>query len=282
MIKIIAQGRLGNHLFQFAVAKYLAIKHNTDVVFLIPRKVSSRVMMRLLEEFNLTGVKFSARFHDEYQKKPSLYWSDFLSKRFLEKQWAFDADFFDQKDEVFLEGFFQSEKYFKHIEPTIRQELSFKNLLGAEQGDSYREEIKSTISISVHVRRGDYLESELHGVCGIGYFKRSIDYMKSQVENPRFFFFSDDITWCKENFYDENATFVDVDGSNDNPVIDLQLMSLCQHNIISNSSFSWWAAWLNKYQEKIVVCPNRWFNHENLSIQGMRDTALDAWIKIEI
>ncbi|MEH6449371.1 MAG: alpha-1,2-fucosyltransferase [Oleispira sp.] len=280
MIKIIAQGRLGNHLFQFAVAKHLAMKHDTEVVFLIPRKKSSQVMMRLLAEFNLTGVKFSARFHDESQKRPSLYWSDFETKLFKEKQWAFDSEALEVRDEVFLEGFFQSEKYFKDIEPTIRQELSFNKPLGAELGNIYREKIQTTESVSVHIRRGDYLESELHHVCGIDYFKRSIEYIKSKINHPQFFFFSDDISWCIENFSHEDATFVDIEGADDNPVIDLQLMSLCQHNIISNSSFSWWAAWLNEHQEKIVVSPNRWFNHENLSAQGMKDTALNEWVKI--
>lgn len=280
MIKIIVQGRLGNHLFQFAVAKHLAIKHQTEVVFLIPRNKSSQTMMRLLEEFNLEGVKFSARFHDEYQKKPSIYWSDFLSKQYKERSWAFDSEVLQAKDEVFLDGFFQSEKYFKDIEPIIRKELNFLNTLGGKAGDSYRQDIASSNSVSVHIRRGDYLESELHNVCGIDYFKRSIEYIETRINSPKFFFFSDDIAWCKDNFNHEYSEFIEIEGSFENPVIDLQLMSLCKNNIISNSSFSWWAAWLNKNKEKIVVSPNRWFNHENLSIQGMRDTVLDEWIRI--
>jgi hypothetical protein len=99
--------------------------------------------------------------------------------------------------------------------------------------------------------------------------------------SPHFFIFSDDLEWCYENFHISNCTFVDIQAARKDPIIDFQLMSLCKHNIISNSTFSWWAAWLNNNHEKVVVAPNRWFNNERKNVQALQDTIPAEWVRID-
>jgi hypothetical protein len=120
----------------------------------------------------------------------------------------------------------------------------------------------------MHIRRGDYQNNpttkEFHGLCSIEYYQRAIKLMNENVDNPHFFVFSDDMNWVRKE-YEINGqhTFVDINDES-NGTIDMQLMSLCKHNIIANSSFSWWAAWLNNYNKKIVIAPEKWFNNSSI------------------
>jgi hypothetical protein len=105
--------------------------------------------------------------------------------------------------------------------------------------------------------------------------------MRDRLVSPRFFVFSDDIEWCSRNFHMPHCRFVNIEASRKNPIIDFQLMSLCKHNIIPNSTFSWWAAWLNEHPEKVVVTPNRWFNDESMNTKALLDTIPDDWIRVD-
>lgn len=119
-------------------------------------------------------------------------------------------------------------------------------------------------SVSVHIRRGDYLlrkHSKIHGLCSLEYYLQAIQFIKSKSKDPVFYFFSDDIPWARENFCNPSYKFVDCN-SGSNSCLDLYLMSQCKHNIIANSTFSWWGAWLNRNKEKIVVAPSVWFNDQ--------------------
>ena len=129
-------------------------------------------------------------------------------------------------------------------------------------------------SVSIHVRRGDYLKHknlQTHGLCSLDYYKKAIDYLLDQKSNLNFFVFSDDLEWCKNNFdFVQNIFYCE--GS---PIEDFILMSSCKYNIIANSSFSWWSAFLNQNQNKIIIYPNNWFVNNDLKIYTPED-----WIMI--
>lgn len=131
----------------------------------------------------------------------------------------------------------------------------------------------------MHIRRGDYVANPkiaaYHGVCGMNYYQKAVQIIKEKITNPTFFIFSDDINWAKENFKGDEYYFVS--NKEIKETEDLILMSLCKHNIIANSSFSWWGAWLNKNHEKTVIAPRHWLNIKK-DIAGK--VLPDSWIKI--
>jgi hypothetical protein len=142
-------------------------------------------------------------------------------------------------------------------------------------------EIMDTNSVSLHVRRGDYLinprAKQLLVVCDAEYYLKSVEIMSSKVERPHFYIFSDDIKWAKENIIMPfKTTFVGENGPRKS-YEDLRLMSLCKHNIIANSSFSWWGAWLNENPNKIVIAPKQWFRS---SEKDTKDLIPESWLKI--
>ena len=142
------------------------------------------------------------------------------------------------------------------------------------------EDINTTNSIAIHVRRGDYVSVEsvaqTHGVCSLNYYRRAIDFVTHKVENPQFFIFSDDPEWVSEHLSTGYPTSYVIHNGPEEAFQDLRLMSLCQHQIIANSSFSWWGAWLNKNAEKIVIAPRRWF----LDKRNTSDMCPENWNRI--
>jgi len=131
------------------------------------------------------------------------------------------------------------------------------------------ESMKNRNTVSIHVRRGDYIEHPtLGGVCNLKYYLNSIKYIKANVQDPFFIIFSNDIAWCKDSLDLDNSVYVDWN-TGTSSFKDMQLMSLCKNNIIANSSFSWWGAWLNDNNNKIIVCPNKWLNDKNIGIDVM-------------
>ena len=171
------------------------------------------------------------------------------------------------------------ESYFKDIEDLIRQEFIFK-IPGDNKNRAIIEKINSCKSVSIHVRRGDYLNNHWEKILGVikgtTYYLNALDYINKQVKNPHYFIFSDDILWAKENLKLPNCTYLDQNKGRKS-YIDMYLMTLCKHNIIANSTFSWWGAWLNKNEDKIVIIPARWINGD--SCEGIFP---HEWVKIEI
>jgi hypothetical protein len=166
---------------------------------------------------------------------------------------------------AYVVGYWQSEKYFKIIEPIIRADFVFRGLL-TEKNQQVGNEIAQSNSVSIHVRRGDYVKNiktmAIHGLCSLDYYREAIQYIFDRVEQPRFFIFSDDIPWVKENLIiDSPCHYVDHNNGAES-WCDMRLMSLCQHHIIANSSFSWWGAWLNPSSNKMVIAPRRWFANQ--------------------
>lgn len=171
-------------------------------------------------------------------------------------------------DEKYLSGYWQSEKYFMLEEDDIRKVYCF-----SEFGDSFNIELSQKIreynSVSIHVRRGDYLQEPLlNGICDEKYYDSAVNALQEQIPNPHFFIFSNDIDWCKNHFKMEKVTFVDRNAGQ-NSYRDMHLMSLCNHHIIANSSFSWWGAWLGS-KNGITIAPRMWFN-------GVEDNEMDIY-----
>jgi hypothetical protein len=177
-------------------------------------------------------------------------------------------------------GRFQSEDFFKHNREVVKQALSFNLSKISDKTKAVAEKIVCGNSISVHVRRGDYLDPKNKALFGNistpEYYKKAIRQILEHVENPVFYVFSDDIPWVKENLGLQNAIFIDWN-LGVKSWEDMYLMSLCKHNIIANSTFSWWGAWLNQNPDKMVLCPPKYINSDDSA-----NFFPDAWHKIVI
>lgn len=184
-----------------------------------------------------------------------------------------------KKEPAYLTGYFQSEKYFKDIEQEVRkafvfQETIYESLLPElkEKVTEYQQKIENTNAVSLHIRRGDYLENDkvFGGNCTEAYYESAIAYIKEKYSDAVFFVFSNDIQWCgrwltEKQFLkgsDSKEPFILIQGmTEDSGYLDLMLMSKCRHHIIANSSFSWWGAWLNPGKNKTVIAPAKWYNN---------------------
>lgn len=182
-------------------------------------------------------------------------------------------------DHCYFQGFWQTEAYFSAIRHLIRADFTFKNRLDAKN-QLLLESIAVCQSVSIHVRRGDYVKKRRResfgSVCTPEYYLQAIDYIEKEIENPVFFVFSDDIPWVRENMNIRHAQYIDWNNGADS-YKDMQLMSNCRHHIIANSSFSWWGAWLNPRPKKIVVAPSVWFRDAD-----MPDIIPPEWVTIEV
>ena len=190
----------------------------------------------------------------------------------------YHQEVFQQKGNVVFYQCWTSEKYFKNFEMEIKEIFQFPEIKD-EKNKEIEKIILSNESVALHVRRGDYLTSEaLCGLVDLAYYEKAIKHIEEKVVAPLYIIFSDDTNWCKENLKIENGIFVDWN-KKENSYIDMQLMSLCKHNIIPNSSFSWWGAWLNKNPEKTVVAPERWANIST-GVE-LNDMVPDSWTIIK-
>lgn len=182
---------------------------------------------------------------------------------------------------ILMTGYWQNEKYFKDSEAAIRRSFTFP-CITCEANKVINERILESNSVGIHIRRGDYLlaqNAEIHGILNVEYYREAIDYMQKETKDPVFFIFSDDPEWVKGNIH-INGTVYYVNGNQGREAyIDMQLMSYCRHNIIANSSFSWWAAWLNVNPNKIIVAPEDWFADRNKN-ELNKDIVPDKWIRL--
>ncbi len=282
-------GGLGNQLFQYAAGRSLAHKLR------VPLKIDNNDFKRYklhkysLEHFNLSSEEASESQLKLFPVRGSASRKDKLLSKFFkkgsytifrEKNLKFDQSFFNNKAPIYLDGYWQSENYFKSIENVIRSEFTFKSPIDPLSNEILEKIINSN-STSIHIRRGDYVNDSAtnfkHGTPSLEYYYQAINIILEQTVNPHFFIFSDDINWVKNSLIiDSRFTYVSHNDSLSN-YQDLRLMSYCKNNIIANSTFSWWGAWLNSNRKKIVVTPKKWFNDGNLS---QHDILPDYWISI--
>lgn len=275
MIEAALNGRLGNWLFQYAAARSLALDRGTRVVLDVSRYTSWRHpfaghVVRPLRFFRLDATFTRSRV---------------AMSEFAEQGWGYDSEFHALASDTRLRGYFQSPRYWRGHEAQIKADLAPARLPRDAAFERLLADIDRGASIALHVRRGDYLttERELHQVCGDEYYERAIRFVRERVSGARLYVFSDDPAWCRARFAtrDPSATIVDLAASRAEPGLDLHLMSRCKHHIISNSTYSWWGAWLAAAPGQIVCTPSRWFNDKAMSAAAMRDTVPEAWHRID-
>lgn len=203
------------------------------------------------------------------------------SKRYINVEGAPAIQYLPQllanlPQDCYLDGYWQSERYFENVADEVRSNFRFNEADLDATNKALLEQIRRTNSVSLHVRRGDYIGIDMFwNICTLdGYYAPAIDYIRQKEQDLHFFVFSNDIAWCKANLSLDNCCYVDNNGGA-NSYRDMQLMSACKHNIIANSTFSWWGAWLNDNPHKLVLAPPHFFN------SGAEENILPSnWIKI--
>ena len=270
-------GGHSNQLFQYATARCLAMRLGTDVYM-------DRSWFDAIAEgdtqrtYELEGYSFEQRFiepdgftlledserpprHRFFTRKPTKT----PLARYRQQGHRFDERVLGLPDGMYLDGWWQDERYFREIRATLLEEIELKEPVGERDAEWLRA-IRESTSVSVHVRRGDYVTSPattaFHGVLEASYYQAALARLRALSGDGelRLFVFSNDIAWCRDHFrFDYPTTFVD---SGNSGAEDMRLMRECRHHVVANSSFSWWGAWLSDHPEKVVIAPKRWFRDE--------------------
>lgn len=289
-------GGLGNQMFVYAFCLELR-KRGYNTVLFAPRKrnskgyghqgyelkklfnvsetigVGSQISDFLLSIYSQLIRVFPARLKKTFFKLVGVYPVS-VSENFVYYPEVFT---FRHRNELFM-GTWQSEKYFSNAIIEVREHFKFKSNLISKATADVLTQMYSRNSVSIHIRRGDYLSPQyidgFGNICTIEYYKRAVEFISHKIETPYFYIFTDDKAWVSENFQIGNSCFVAHNTGADSWQ-DMFLMSNCKHNIIANSSFSWWGAWLNSNPEKIVIAPQKWWSGFEQD-----DVVPDKWIRI--
>lgn len=296
MVIVRLWGGLGNQLFQYAAGKALAIRHNCELKIdpsLLYEKLDDPLTVRRemdLEVFTIPIQLATAKEITHFNPKPSnlteriFHGIRFRIARpnvFLEKHYHYHPEIENQKVPICLVGNFQSPRYFENSWETMHSLFSFKQPI-LEDSLDVQEAIQQTNSVCINIRRGDYVHhpvySQTLGFRGLDYLLPAIEKIKSKVENPHFFVFSDDIDWCRNKLLPlTGGTLVDHSHKGWKFGNYLQLMTLCKHHIIPNSTFGWWAAWLGNKPGQIVIAPKLWY--QDISFDT-KDLCPESWIRL--
>ena len=289
-------GGLGNQMFQYAAARRLAHHHNTEVVLDCSQLADIR-MGDTPRHYELENLSVNARIASRLEVAEMAVRSERLHLRLLvrlrrlaglglhprvvqESHIGFCPEILGLPDNVYLCGYWQSEKHFLDIQDIIRDEFSVKGPMSNENEDLARE-ISGNNSVAIHFRRGDYISNAkaaaFHGSLSLNYYEKAMTAISKAVETPVFFVFSDDPEWVRNNFKTPYPTRIIASNPPLQAHEDLRLMSLCRHAVIANSSFSWWGAWLIRNPEKIIIAPETWIKHSDIQVV---DLIPDSWIKI--
>lgn len=265
MVYIELNGRIGNHLFQIATGASYAKKYNQDFI------IVCHDGYYLPDPDNCYIKDYIKQFQDNIFKNIPIQYKRPSADcaYYYEKNLSYvDIPYYKN---VLLYGTFQSYKYFDKdlVEHLFKIPFSIKKYIEDKYGYILKKDV-----VSIHVRRGDYCKDpHKYPVCSLSYFKNAINYMG---KNNCFFIISDDIEWCKNYFKGDNFYFSDYE----KPIIDLYIQTLCKNNIISNSTFSWWGAWLNNNPDKIVICPKPWFGR-SFKNRKVEDLIPNEWIQMQ-
>ena len=266
-ITIGSNGRFGNQMFQYASLMGIADKQNClyGIDYSKGNKIPwdsftndetiNKNTLVLTKSFNLSALNCSEPY--KIKNEPSFH---------------FDPTMFNIGDNIQLHGYFQTEKYFKHIESKVKSEFTFRQDIVNTVND-YLKNKQSHETVSIHVRRGDYVHLSHHGTCDLTYYTNALSHFTDKSYN--FIVVSDDIDWAKSTFSGSDNFFV---SESRNQFVDMCIMTQCNHNIIANSTFSWWGAWLNANPNKKVISPSRWFG-PNVPLDT-KDLYVPDWIVI--
>lgn len=278
---------LGNQMFQYAYARALQAKGRPvmldmgkayDKVFEKYRNHTQRTTN--IQHFNLSIEtidmykygKYSYLEKDTFLKKILYFMGEnslWLYRFYEEEEQKYSQKMAAIKGNCYVKGWFQSEKYFKDIRSTLLKEFTPKKKIAVSK--EIREAVNDLQSVSVHIRRGDYVK--INNAVGLPYYQRAISYIEQVYSNPVFLIFSDDLDWVKNNLKFKGRHIYVNEDKKMQDYEELLVMSKCKSNIIANSTFSWWAAWLNRNTEKYVIAPRKWF-------PGQEGIVPEEWITL--
>lgn len=292
MIIVKLMGGLGNQMFQYAAGRALSLHHQCilkiDLNFLLDRRPREQGFVYRDYDLGIFNIDPAIANEQEIKKligEPGRKKTDkiiaaLLGRKhnfFKEPSFNFYPNFFQLVMPVYLEGYWQSEKYFQRYEQQIRKDFTFR-YIPSQAIQLMAEKIQRTRSVCVNVRRGDFVTNPLHGTASIEYYRHAAKNIESRIASPEYFVFSDDIEWCKVNLsFSAPVHFISHEYAGNKFSDYLYLMTCCSHFIIPNSSFAWWAAWLNNNPDKIIIAPKKWFN------KGPKDTQdliPESWITL--
>jgi hypothetical protein len=292
VIIVSLKGGLGNQMFQYATARRIAHKNCVPLKLDISwfgssgqdtRRTYQLGNFNILEDFASNPEIESFKPVSRLGKVTAAARAKLFPKgnRLIQQNSLyFDPKILAVSGNACLEGDWGCEKYFLDIRDILKKEFTLRESLDADN-EKAASEIRTVSSVSIHVRRGDFVTNPIarrfHGLCSIEYYRQAVKEIVCRVHDPHFFIFSDDHIWVKENLMLEYPSTVVCHNDTSKGNEDLWLMSLCKHNIIANSTFSWWGAWLNDNPGKTVVAPLRWLNMPDYD---PRDMLPGSWIKL--
>lgn len=275
MIKLILSGGLGNQMFQYAAAKALSLRLGCNMS--VDLHMFHKNSKATLRDYELDVFGLDLPVTSSIKNKLCTKTSKYLTRYFIGKELLRQLRVFKDSDsqcysenfslldaDTVLFGYFQNEKYFQNYSNQIRSDFSFKRKLDRDN-TLVKNNIENSNSVSLHIRRGDYLNTNSNlEILDMAYYQEAVNLVKKQIENPVFFIFSDDMDWVKKHLDEANLNCVYVDfNRGKSSYIDLQLISCCKHNVMANSTFSWWGAWLNNNPQKLVIAPPVWYKNQS-------------------
>lgn len=285
------KGGIGNQMFQYAaglsLSKKLNTKHKLDLTGYTEKAVNSRDTFRFFE-LDFLEITSEEASKEEINKIKYRYknFSRFLNpiNSFLNDRKFFDypIQFFLQTKDLYLDSYFQSERFFRQHRKEILSEFSLKKqLMTNDFKEIFHQINQEQDNLSIHFRRGDYVKNKYankyHGVLDLQYYNYAIKQIASRKKINTIYVFSDDVDWVKKNFLLKDKEMVYISERGFNGPQEIILMSACKNNILANSSFSWWGAWLNKNEDKLVIAPKKWvLNNSRVN----KDIIPKSWIKI--
>jgi hypothetical protein len=290
MIIIQLKGGLGNQMFQYALYQSLKKRGKEVKIDDVSGFIGDELRIPVLHRF---GIEYDRATKQEVVQLTDSK-MDIFSRirrkltgrktfRIDEESGKFNPDILELED-AYLVGYWQSDKYFKDEEVIQKLRADFQKRPQEIMSDSASwailQQIECCESVSLHVRRTDYIDEEhnhIHNLCTEKYYKDAIDKVRSQFPGAVFFIFTDDKEWCKNHFKGPNFFVVELAEETNTDIAEMLMMSSCKHHICANSSFSWWSAWLNDSPEKLVIVPSKWINNRD-----MDDIYTDRMTKVAI
>ena len=294
MIVVNIMGGLGNQLFEYAAGRSVSDRINT-LLLLDLSLLDASFDQETPREYELGAFRIEAEIASPDQLKkyfryrhnitPMRYLANRYTRakynraRFKEKNpYVYDPRVKMLGDSTYLSGNFISYRYFQHLRPLLLNEIQLKNPLTADADADLRLIRDAGNSVAIHCRLGDYLTKQaLYPACGPDYYRAAVKHIEQTVERPRFFVFSDDIEAVLKSRLFDRSDFTLMPTRS--PAVDLMLMKACRHQVIANSTYSWWAAWLNDYADKIVVAPRIWLA-DNANFEANQSLLPPEWIRL--
>ncbi len=286
-------GGMGNQMFQYALGRVLSIKNKTtlgldlhDLLDRTPRHTGFTFRNYDLDLFNIqASILSSKEIPWKYRSFGTGTVALLLGKvrrRLLhnkgkEHHVEVNTSILSLGPNTYLDGYWQSHKYFIGYEDVIRKDFSITASLSNEI-QILKKEIQEQSSVCIHIRRGDYVGNAFHEVVKNDYYHTALEILLKKIKVEHLYVFSDDIAWCRDNLtFDQPTTFVGDEYAGERAIGHFALMRACSHFIIPNSSFAWWAAWLGESSEKIVIAPKQWFGDASIETN---DRVPLEWIRI--